>query len=311
MNDTKLTASKIGTLIASNYVLVTTNIRCWEACILDRKKTRQVVSDAGAVEGSARVYKSLFAGADDQLKRTRRAHNKVRTLINTYGFPYCKDEGAGNKKGAKLVLAKELVEIYPQDVKLRKEANEELDKFIIFYAEYRDEAIKNLALLGNIQDYPPASEVRAKFSATVTYTRLPACDFTGLMPADLAVQAGNDEAERQIESFKTSLHQMHADIREEVQGLSNIMDKCLAGKTTKVFKSKFAKLRYLAKSLSASNVTDDPAVEVIAEKLASLAEYDADTVRNSGTVQQELSDTAKDVLSTEDLDKVFDCLGGI
>jgi len=305
-----LDATRVSEAISNTYMLVTTNIRCWEACKLDKRRSAALVADAGAVEGAARVHKSLFAGADSQLKAVRKAFSRVRTRVNEHSFPYCADE-VGNKQGPKAMPTRLVPQERAAIDKLIKKAEIEKGKFIMFYDDYRQKAIQSLGSLGDANDYPEVREVADKFSVSVHFRRIAPTDYTGMVPSDLAVELGNDAAAEQIDSFKTSIADLQSKLRTEIEGLSAVMSKAVRGERTKIFDSRFAKIRYLAQSLSAANLLDDSRLDDVVTKVAALGRYDADIVRDSATLQADLASKSEALLLDSDFNNVFDCLEGI
>ena len=244
--------------IQSSSVLVNLNINTWTARKLDKKVSEEVDADKGARTRAGNYHKKLFAGTK-RLDKILAHTTAVRLWNYTNTLPW-------NEGGDRILPMKNFFDYKKQLNEMEQDFWTLVDEFIAEYNTLVTAAAFQLGDLFNPNDYPSASEVRAKFGFRYHFSPVPDS-------GDFRVDAGNeelDELKKQYdEAYKNKLEAAMKDMWDrlhECLGLiSRRIGECPDGKGLR--DSMIENAGELCGMLTKLNVTSDPRLEDARKRL--------------------------------------------
>jgi hypothetical protein len=270
-------------------------IRQWSARRLDRKVTDEVNASHGAAADAGRYNKALVA--KDALAGIVTAANAARSLHYARTLPWL-DEGAR-------ILPAAGFEAYSNAMRdLRHAFEAAVAAFVAAYPSYVDDARVRLNGMFDPADYPEASEIADRFAFGVRILPVPdAADFR----VDLA-DAQAAEIRAAIESAaRDALANATRDAWQRVAEVTGRMVERLNafkpggpnGRAENVFRDSLVEnVRELASILPGLNLTNDPALARIAERMESdLCQHDAADLRDSDALRRDTAKAAAAILA--------------
>jgi hypothetical protein len=270
-------------------------IRQWSARRLDKKVTDEINTSHGAAADAGRYNKALVA--KDALAGIVTAANAARSLHYARTLPWL-DEGAR-------ILPAAGFEAYSNAMRdLRHAFEAAVAAFVAAYPSYVDDARVRLNGMFDPADYPEASEIADPFAFGVRILPVPdAADFR----VDLA-DAQADEIRAAIESAaRDALANATRDAWSRVAEVTGRMVERLNafkpggpnGRAENVFRDSLVEnVRELASILPGLNLTNDPALARIAERMESdLCQHDAADLRESDVLRRDTAKAAADILA--------------
>ena len=154
------------TKIHDRAMLTYLRIGCWSARKLDSKATKKVTDDSEATSDAARVNKNLLAAADVELRAIQKLGGEARRYLDTQTLPW---DDAGNR----LLPNEKLIEVASELTRYEAKFKELISDFVAKYPDLRNQALANLGAMANVEDYPPAEHVAAKFSFRLSFSPVP------------------------------------------------------------------------------------------------------------------------------------------
>ncbi len=282
-------------VLASRAMLCGLTIRQWSARRLDKKVTDEINTSHGAAADAGRYNKALVA--KDALAGIVTAANAARSLHYARTLPWL-DEGAR-------ILPAAGFEAYSNAMRdLRHAFEAAVAAFVAAYPSYVDDARVRLNGMFDPADYPEASEIADPFAFGVRILPVPdAADFR----VDLA-DAQADEIRAAIESAaRDALANATRDAWSRVAEVTGRMVERLNafkpggpnGRAENVFRDSLVEnVRELASILPGLNLTNDPALARIAERMESdLCQHDAADLRESDVLRRDTAKAAADILA--------------
>jgi len=162
------------------------NASVWTARKLDRKKSDDVVSSAGAQNrGAARVNKNLLAGRHELVEISNLVA-EARNYLYANTTPW-------SDAGQRLIITARLIKI---DVRIEEYKAQFKEKVAAFEAIYPTLITAQAMALGDMFDrteFPTAAEIARKFAISCDYIPLPA---SGDIRLDIGNQAQDELRER-------------------------------------------------------------------------------------------------------------------
>lgn len=141
----------------------------WDGVAKLKQGGRKAAADVGANQSAARLYVDLLGSHQRKLKKVLAAFAKIRTYLYENTLPL-NANGAGQKRGPRILPTVRVPEVYGNLVNLKEEADQELEQFLAQYDELRALAIANDmgGWSSEVSDaYPSTEMVREKFRATI------------------------------------------------------------------------------------------------------------------------------------------------
>ena len=262
--------------VRATALLADLTISMWSGAKTDASIGARLKEDAGAVGDTGRYIKNLLAGCDQDLKATRAAYAAARAAHYSHTLPWVSNPNAERQTGSRL-LPNALFARYLEEMsKLRKLAEDQLDKFISEYPTLITQAMSNLGGLANAGDYPTADQVKAAFKLTFDFSPIPAASAFQGLPDAVISSLGKALRRRQEQAIQTSQNAMWERVKEAVTHLvERLVD------TEGKFKSSTVEsVRELITLLPGFNCTGDPRVtDVVGDIQSMLDGVDAEALR--------------------------------
>jgi hypothetical protein len=270
-------------------------IRQWSARRLDRKVTDEVNASHGAAADAGRYNKALVA--KDALAGIVTAANAARSLHYARTLPWL-DEGAR-------ILPAAGFEAYSNAMRdLRHAFEAAVAAFVAAYPSYVDDARLRLNGMFDPADYPDAADIADRFAFGVRILPVPdASDFrVDLADAQAAeIRAAIESAARDALANATrDAWQRVAEVTGRmVERLNAYKPGGATGRAENVFRDSLVEnVRELASILPGLNLTNDPALSRIAERMESdLCQHDAADLRDSDVLRRDTAKAAAAILA--------------
>lgn len=164
--------------LGSVYVLCEFNASVWTARKLDRKKTDDVVTGAGAKsKGAARVNKNLLAGRPE-LEEITRLVTETRNYVYDNTAPW-------SDSGQRLLVAARLPKFDARLEDFKAKFQAQVASFVAAYPTLITAQAMALGDMFNRTEYPTAGEIAHKFAMDCAYLPVPTA-------GDLRIDIVND-----------------------------------------------------------------------------------------------------------------------
>lgn len=286
---------KTATPLKRKAVLCVFSVSVWTARRLDRKVTSET-NERYHADASAGRYNKLIIEAE-RLQKLTKLGGDGRAVIYKYTKPWA-DEGPR-------VLPNINYEKMSNELRLIiREFDIEADRFSREYPDYVEESKKRLNGMWRAEDYPLVDAIRSRFKMQVKYLPFPdAEDFR----ADIDDETFAD-LKREIEA-SSSAQAVLKDTTEQVLEVVGHMAKklksfrrkedCSPGEKRDFFAdSLVGNVRDLADLLPSFNLTDDPHLAKITERIKSeLCIEEAETLRDNKNVRASVAQSADEIVA--------------
>src|SRR6185312_6578807 len=278
--------------IHSSSQLIYLTVSQWAARKLDKTVTAELNTEKSASVNASRVNKYLMAEADTQLKNIARLARQSRDLVEEHTLPW---DAAGNRLVSNLTLFTLLGELGS----VEREFSAAADAFVADYPTLMAKSIAALGDMADVNDYPSAEQVRAKFSMATALSPLPAGydDVrTGLSPEQ--VRALNEQYAQQVKSqFEDAQASAFTRLRENVERMLERLTPTADGKNKQFTYTLVSNLRETVALMASLNVFDSPELKALHSALdGQLCRYDVDDLRGSIMVAAEARQTAQSIV---------------
>jgi hypothetical protein len=277
MTDTTTTTTdiKATNILATKAVLITLQLKKWNASKADKKTAREAEARKHAAKGTVSARKQLLG---PNHKRTYldacNAQEDIRTLVTSLTLPW-------TVPGVYLLPIKRLERFRARYAELRKVARGKLDDFILDYQSAIDEAAKpepeGLGDLFDRKDYPTAAEIRAKFAVSASISDIPdGKNFYNSLPAAVADQMKADLEKRNNEMLSGTMTEVFQRMEKVVRDLSDRLDDDPAKIKPKAI---VARMSDLIEALPDFNFADSSQIKQMGARLNVIANADFDKVK--------------------------------
>jgi hypothetical protein len=284
--------------VTTGAFLVRLQISKWSPRKLDRTASKEARDRAGAsAKASVKVYKTVLAA--DELDRITSIEGVARDEHEKRTVPW-------QYKGPGAITAGGYPTYKNKMAELKTEYMAAVDTFCAVYEREREEARTYLGdKLFNPADYPPLSEIRARFAFAVIVEPMPQSqDFRiqGLDSNDTHAIKGDMD-----KRFKATIEAAQANawdrLLDHIEKLKAKVEtykpaKHKGDKTEGTFRDTLVtNLKEMVDLLPSLNITNDPALNQIGARVkASLLQHSAETLRESETIRAQVVESAEDVL---------------
>lgn len=291
--------------IHSRAMLVDLHISFWRARKYDKKVTAEVNRQHGATEEAGRYNKNLLGGRWPSHRAVASAKNELRRIHHEMTLPWGDD-------GTRL-LPNSLYFRFSQ--KMRAAINEFNEKADAFEDDYHNNILGQVKDLLNGMyrpgDYP--QDVRSKFDVTVTYLPVPAAgDFRVDLPADEMMRVEESVNERVATAQREAMRDAWDRLYDMVAKIHDRFAKSLEERDEDerayhVRQSLLDQARELADLLGDLNITDDPELEKMRERVTEelIGDGTADALRDDDDQRRDTVDKSKKIM-----DAMKDIYGG-
>ena len=281
---------KIATPLSRKAVLVSVNISAWTARKLDRKVTDRINNEHGASKDAGRYNKLLIAA--EHLSELQGIVSKARTLHYSMTRPWA-DEGPR-------ILPNALYAKFSDEFRtLKRDFEAASDRFAMAYPSFVAERKYALNGLFNAADYPDAEDIRSKFRLDLTVLPFPdAEDFRSDLDADIVADIKRELA---ATSAKVVDNAMQTTANDIIKVVGHMAAKLREYKTEdkKCFRDSLVEnVRELADLLPAFNLTNDPKLDAITQRIVTeLCAEEPDSLRKNDQARASVAKSADDIVA--------------
>jgi hypothetical protein len=282
-------------VLAQKAVLATLQISCWNAHRFDLKVTEEIHNDYHSGKDTGRYNKRLLPRSDLReivsiIDRARAAHFK-------YTQPWLDD-------GSRVLPTVLYVDFTTEMKKLRLEFEAAVDKFCREYPNAIDRYQPTLGELFNRDDYPSVREIKRKFLFDVFIVPCVDTDDIRISISKEQISEVKRDLESRMDNVVTTamkdkaeaLHKLVEHMSERLKAYTPSKGKGERAEGT--FKDSLVeKVRDLAQLLPAFNLTNDPKLKAITDRVVKeLCKHDADVLRDDEEVRKQVAKNAARIL---------------
>jgi hypothetical protein len=290
-----LQASPASNPLATRAMLSGLRIQQWSARKLDRKATAETNARANASADAGRFNKALLSA--DALGKIVTAANAARTAHYERTLPWL-DDGAR-------ILPAAAYQAYSESMRrIRHDFEGAVEDFISGYPTFVEASRVRLGDMFDPNDYPPVSEIRARFTFNVRILPMPdAADFR----VDLAASQA-DEIRAEIQASQTAAldlamgdawRRITETVGKMAERLQAYRPATAVSKAENAFRDSLVEnVRDLVGILPAFNLTADPVLsDFIARMERDLCGANAERLRTDEAARNETAAAAAAILA--------------
>ena len=273
-------------MFAKRAMLVELTIRQWTARKHD-KSASNTVKNAHQVAGDGGKYNKLLI-AKEALERINRVANELRRTHYRFTLPW-------GDKGQHLLPARLFMDYRQAVDAYRQEFQEEVDAFISRYDLWVNGACARLGTLFDPSDYPPANEVRSRFSVHLDIFPVPEA-------GDFRVEVAKEEREELIANIQAASQHRQAEankacyvrVREVLERMKN---QCTVERS-RITEALVEDVRDLTQVMDDLNINEDPELSRITREIRDGLVFQADDLRKSPALREAVQDRASTILES-------------
>lgn len=279
--------------LTERAMLASLTIRTWSARKHDKRVTRDVASREHAAQDAGRYNKRLMPR--EALKFLGSQASSARTEHYKRTLPWMDD-------GARILSAAGYFDYANAIRSLKDDFERAADDFASRYPDFVKAAQTELGNMFDPNDYPDANVIRSKFAIELHTFPMPD-------PNDFRVSLPSEELELVRADIETQVRNSILSGQREVYGriseaMTHMVTKLRAYqpdaddlKARGIFRDSLVEnVKELATLLPSLNITNDPALRVLAEELKAVAAFPAETLRNSDSARLSTADEAQAIL---------------
>lgn len=303
--------------ISSAAMLGSINISVWEARKQDRKTAEEVTQSKGArSKRAATVHKHLFSECP-ALEAIKSLRGEVRNWFNTQTLPW-------DDNGRRLITTAQYLTVTAQAAKYQQRFEDLTRVFLNTYSTEISKQAFEMGALFDRSEYPPESEVAAKFRFSFTVEPVPesgdfrvdiglaaAADLKDQYEKAVAVRVSGamadawDRVKTQVEWVKERMEAVLAYDPDEVEKVEERDDtgavvsvEIKKKRRPKLYDSMLEQGLELTALLRDLNVTNDPKLEAARQALeTALSRVDMDSLKESPELQRATRTAMENILS--------------
>lgn len=262
-------------------MLINLKISQWTARKLDKKTSAKVARDAGIAADRGSYYKTLVGG--DTIAAIKTKANEIRSYHYRMTLPWADD-------GPRLLPAMAYFEYMQQMQEFGDQYHSLVREFVDEYPMAREEAKRLLGSLFDEADYPDTQSVAGKFDMDITVMPMPTS-------GDFRVDLSEEEVERVRADITRRTEAVLAESMKEVYDRILKVTEAFVdrlGDEDKVFRNSLVEnARSLHSLLPKFNLTNDPKLNELAERMEMLCKHDPDELRKDPRVRAETHKAAR------------------
>lgn len=285
----------VSNTLASRAMLVSVTIRQWSGRKLDRKVTEEVNKDRGASADAGRYNKLLLP--KEALDAIHRKASAIRNEFHQRTLPWMDD-------GQRIMAANAYLQHSQWIAQQRAEYEALVNDFLDKYPTYVEETKARLQGMFNEADYPSPEHLRDKFAIDVTLLNVPTSeDFRVSISEAQAEQIRSQIESKVTEASQNAVKDVYRRITDAltrmVDRLNNYKPSNGAERAQGVFRNSLVEnIRDLIDVMPALNITGDPELDRLAERLKDVTVYDAKTLKDNHTKRMDTAAEAQAILDS-------------
>jgi hypothetical protein len=284
-------------MLSQKAILVRFSVSQWTARKFDKKATQEVEANHGANKHAGEVgrfnkqlaSKKYMADMSANISAAREFHYK-QTL------PWQAAEGVR-------ILPVNNFSTYQQAMSEYRTKHEGLlDTFVKQYPDVVDEAKYRLNGLFNIEDFPPVSEIRSKFSWEISFSPVPESgDFRVSLGQEVLKQMEADLSKRLSHNYNEACMDLFQRIQSQTANMAERLENYQGTREGSFRDSLVSNVRELAQLLPKLNVSGDRRLSDLAIRIdKELCEYDAQVLREVDGARADVAKSAKSIAQEAD-----------
>lgn len=282
-------------VLSTKAMLSGLTITQWAARKVDKKVTAETNAAHGAAADAGRYNKALIA--KEALAAIVAHANSARATHYQMTLPWL-DSGAR-------ILPAALHTDYASRMREHREAFESaVANFVADYESFVADARRRLNGMFAESDYPAASEIARRFSFGVALYPVPdSADFRVDVSESQAAAIRADIERRAAEALESAMRNAWERIAETVghmvTKLSDYKPGAEGERASGIFRDSLVEnVRELVAILPGLNLTGDPALAAVADRMGALVKHDAEALRVSEALRTETREAAESILET-------------
>jgi len=275
--------------ISEKAMIAAVNITAWSGRKLDRQVTDEVNRDHGASADAGRYNKALLSR--DALAEINKVAGEARDDHYARTAPWFDN-------GSRILSAKGYLAYAAAMQKHKAKFDAAVASFSAGYSAYVDAAKARLNGMFKAEDYPDPSEIAARFSFGYSIMPMPDAD-------DFRVDVGEAAAEAIRADIKARTDKAIGDAMGDVfkrvcdkvghmaTKLAETRENDKGDKLAAIFRDSLVEnVRELAALLPSLNITNDPLLASVADRMTALCRYDAEALRDDASARAEIAKAA-------------------
>lgn len=288
--------SSVTATLAARAVVVSLHIRQWSGRRYDREITDEVNSEHGAQDDAARVNKLLLP---------KKALQPIQTIVSATRTEFDKRTLPWIDKGGRIMDAAALMSNDRWLSIQKAKFTEAVDTFIASYPELVRSAPERMSGLFKDQDYPSVETLRGRYTMEVRKLPVPTPDDFRVAMSDAQADVIRADIEHQVrEGAATAVRDVYrrvADVAGRMaERLTAYRPAARKGEQTEgAFRDSLVlNVRDLIDVLPMLNITGDPELTAMVDRLRPLAAWDAQVLRENEAVRKDVAAEAKKILDS-------------
>ncbi|MGH0004519.1 hypothetical protein ACQU0X_31015 [Pseudovibrio ascidiaceicola] len=285
----------VSNTLACRAMLVSLSISSWSGRKLDRKVTEEVNTSRGAASDAGRYNKMLLP--KEALDAIHKKASAIRNEFYARTLPWMDD-------GQRIMAANAYLAHSQWIAKQRSEYEQLVEELLTKYPDYVEEAKQLLNGMFVPADYPPVEILREKFGLSVVVLNVPnGEDFRVAMSDAQAEQIRSQIESKVTEASKNAMKDVYRRITESltrmIERLNNYKPGSRIERAQGVFRNSLVEnIRDLIDVMPALNITGDPELDRITERLKDVTVYDANVLKASTAKRKDTAAEAQAILDS-------------
>jgi hypothetical protein len=282
--------------LASRAMQARLSITLWSASKRDAQITNEVIESHNAKKDAGNFNKRLVS--KDALDNLRKIAREAREEHAKHTLPWQDD-------GVRILCSAGYLEYADKLSALKQKFNEAADAFADGYLDFVQDARSRLNGMFNESDYPRAEDIRTRFSFETKIDPLPvASDFRVALGDAQAAQIRADIEERTNKAIADAMRDAWQRVADHVGHMADRLKaykpaSAAGEKPEGVFRDTLVtNVRELTHLLASLNVTEDPALTEVAERMKALCQHDAGELRESDNARAKIAAEAEAILQS-------------
>ncbi|MGH0003167.1 hypothetical protein ACQU0X_24115 [Pseudovibrio ascidiaceicola] len=285
----------VSNTLACRAMLVSLSISSWSGRKLDRKVTKEVNTSRGAASDAGRYNKMLLP--KEALDAIHKKSGAIRNEFYARTLPWMDD-------GQRIMAANAYLAHSQWIAKQRSEYEQLVEELLTKYPDYVEEAKQLLNGMFVPADYPPVEILREKFGLSVMVLNVPnGEDFRVAMSDAQAEQIRSQIESKVTEASKNAMKDVYRRITESLTRMIERLNSYKPGSRIEraqgVFRNSLVEnIRDLIDVMPALNITGDPELDRITERLKDVTVYDANVLKASTAKRNDTAAEAQAILDS-------------
>ena len=283
------------TLLSSRALIVSLSISQWAGRRLDREITDEVNQQHNAAADAGRYNKLLLP--KEALAGIQKVVSATRTGFIERTLPWM-------DSGSRIMAADAYMAHTAWMRGQERKFSEAVDAFLTTYPDHVNDARRRLGGLFKDEDYPTVEQLRGRFRMETHVLPVPTSDDFRVTMSEAQAERIRADIERHVtEATQDAVRNIYERVaelaRRMVERLNAYKPAKGKDKAEGIFRDSLVEnVRDMIEVLPALNITGDPALDELGERLKSLAQWDASVLREDAAIRRDVAHEAQQILNT-------------